>query len=173
MLSGPFRITRFCGEKDEDGYPHGLGLATMEVDSAYNNEIVCAGEWLHGRRHGRCVVSRPECFHYVGDFTDDVYNGDGLLADFEKDCRFYGKFRNGAFVEGRVVKPKVMFEGQVGPDKKLTGWGFRQNINGFLTVGNFKNGKTHGVAFLRWQRQDETTKDDATKQQPSGRYIVL
>lgn len=171
MAGDHLRLVHFYGDKDENGYPHGLGLAVMEADSAYKSEAVCAGEWSHGRRHGRCMVSRPESFRYLGDFVDDVFDGDGLLADFEEESRLYGKFRGGEFVAGRVIKTKVMFEGQLGPDKKLTGQGFRQNINGLLTVGGFKNGKNHGVVFMRWQ--DETKgglTNQEVKQQP-GRYV--
>jgi len=151
MASDRLRLVHFYGDLDENGNPHGLGLAQMEADMAYKDQAVCAGEWLHGRRHGRCMVSRPDSFRYLGDFVDDAFDGDGLLADFEEDVRQYGKFRCGEFVAGRGIKPKVIYEGQLGPDNKLCGYGFRQNINGLLTVGGFKGGKNHGVVFMRWQ----------------------
>lgn len=161
---GRLRVVSFYGSQDHESNPHGLGLAMMEAETEYNQEAVCAGEWYHGKRHGRCMVTRPDCYRYLGDFTDDEFDGDGLLADFDKEIRQYGKFSCGHFVAGCVIRPKVIYEGPLDDDMKLNGQGFRQNIVGALSVGGFKAGKSHGVVFVRWPEKVESRQEPKQEQ---------
>jgi hypothetical protein len=111
------------------------------------------GSYVDGRRHGYGSLKRDEPvkknfnFEYVGEFSDNLFHGRGVLK-FPNGDEYYGDFQDGVFVKGiHYHKGLLKYEGSFKqrwtpqPSKSIyEGYGIYFYKNGGKYAGNYVNG---------------------------------
>lgn len=71
-----FGVCKYEGEVDENGLPHGHGVATWTGGFARSYD----GEWNHGVMEGQTVYINSNNFRFEGNFKDNRYSEGKLIA---------------------------------------------------------------------------------------------
>lgn len=107
-------LANYTGEVDEYGRPHGEGQAALVTQKRFSGtwyegrlyrgqyfdhryNTFYEGPFLNYKRHGVGELFFPSGKKYIGEFKDDLFDGNGRFV--EPDGRIYA----GTFLEGQVV----------------------------------------------------------------------
>ena len=104
--------TRYEGEVNHAGDPHGRGVLTWSMRELWtdepNGEVRYEGEFIHGWFHGRGVLVWSVGYRYEGEFRDGERHGQGVETWTDGD-RYEGEFRAG-WRHGQGVMTKMTGE---------------------------------------------------------------
>lgn len=94
----------YDGECDENGLPHGYGVAVFDNPGTPQDGAKYDGQWSHGHMSGTCTYTFKDGDTFEGKFLNDQYH-EGTYTVKSDGTTFKGSFRNGVPYDGYFSYP--------------------------------------------------------------------
>ena len=110
------------------------------------------GQLVNGKGNGQGEILIFNKMKYIGEFTDDIPNGKGVMVNLLDGSEYNGDVKNGK-KEGRGIlkfKDGTVYEGEC-KDDNYNGNGILKYFNGRKYEGSFKDGKMDGSGKFTWE----------------------
>jgi hypothetical protein len=125
--------------------------------TSYSNgtSLTYTGQFAEGFRNGagKLVTINPSTaisLTYIGNFTNNKYDGKGRLEDITSSINYEGLFKNGLFINGKIIyKNGAVYEGDV-KHFRPDGTGLFKYPSGETYAGGFVEGMKEGNGELTY-----------------------
>ena len=138
--SGANAGDKYTGDIDQNGDFTGNGTYTFA-----KNGDVYTGSLIKGVRNGKGTITRVSGMKYVGDWKNDLFDGNGVLI-FPNGDKYTGAFKDGKF-NGKGTYLHTSGDKYVGnhENDKRSGYGIYTHADGRRFEGNYLDGKANGL----------------------------
>lgn len=142
----------YKGEKSDNG-KSGLGVYRWSAGSYHWGKLSMDnfnGVGIYITSQGFTLNNCPNCYYYVGNYSNDKLEGKGTCYDQYGNLIYYGEFSNDAPTEtypSTANYSSYKFECFIYTRKPYA-------HGGNMYIGETKNGKRHGKGILLWREGD-------------------
>lgn len=148
IIEMPYGAGYYIGPVNEDNEPEGIGAYCYDIG-------VTCGYYHNGERNGKAVIVRDDgSVFFMGEFTDDKFNGWGLELG-KSGSKYIGEFSNGErdgvgieyFPYSGETEGYVLYKGDWRNGRYE---GIGSYYSGELTyTGDYVNGERDGIGVLK------------------------